>query len=185
MRSDDHFAKNRHTSIDKSTLNGRMDTVFGRAALVHRRASLISLAEECDGQWLKSLKLSPKSRVHIRSLMHIILECAMRWGIDETGRNPMSLVRITGATRKVKHRRALTRAQVQSVLNFLAEPFRTMVTIAVCLGLRTSEIMGLQWGRFQFHGRNSRNQTRRRYRLGRRGKDLLFLCNCNHAFGPR
>src|SRR6201981_3038204 len=26
------------------------------------------------------------------------------------------------------------------------EPFRTMVVIAICLGLRVSEILGLQWG---------------------------------------
>jgi len=101
-------------------------------------------------QWLKALTLSPKSRVHIRSLMHMVFECAMRWGIVEAGRNPMSFVRIKGATKKVRHRRALTIAQVQTVLNFLAEPFRTMITIAVCLGLRVSEIMGLQWGDFDF-----------------------------------
>jgi len=96
--------------------------------------------------WLKSLKtLSPKSRVHIRSLMHIIFDCAMRWGVMGVERNPMDLVRIKGATKKVRPRRALTVARVQAVLNFLAEPFRTMVTIAACLGLRVSEIMGLQW----------------------------------------
>jgi integrase len=100
--------------------------------------------------WLKSLKLSPKSRVHIRSLMHIIFECAMRWGIVEAARNPMGLVRIKGATKKVRPRCALTIAQVRTVLNFLAEPFRTMVTVAVCLGLRVSEIMGLQWEDFNW-----------------------------------
>ena len=103
--------------------------------------------------WLKSLTtLSPKSRVHIRSLMHIIFDCALRWGIEgmKFERNPMSLVRIKGATKKVRPHRALTVAQVQTVLTFLAEPFRTMVTIAVCLGLRVSEIMGLQWGDFNW-----------------------------------
>lgn len=103
--------------------------------------------------WLKSLtKLSPKSRVHIRGLMRIIFDCALRWGIEgmKFERNPMSLVRIKGATKKVRPRRALTVAQVQMVLTFLAEPCRTMVIIAVCLGLRVSEIMGLRWGDFNW-----------------------------------
>ena len=34
-----------------------------------------------------------------------------------------------------------------------AEPYRTMVLIAQCLGLRVSEIMGLQWGDFDFKKR--------------------------------
>jgi len=43
--------------------------------------------------WLKSLDLSPKSKTHIRSLMHSLLEFAMFDGSLAVGRNPISLVR--------------------------------------------------------------------------------------------
>ena len=36
------------------------------------------------------------------------------------------------------------------VLGELTEPYRTMVLIAACLGLRASEIIGLQWGDFNW-----------------------------------
>jgi len=34
-----------------------------------------------------------------------------------------------------------------------SEPYRTMVLVAQCLGLRISEILGLQWGDFNFQNR--------------------------------
>jgi len=42
-------------------------------------------------QWLRDLPLAPKSKVHIRSLMHLVLKCAERWGIIEIGKTPLLL----------------------------------------------------------------------------------------------
>jgi hypothetical protein len=42
--------------------------------------------------WLQSLNLSPKSKTHVRSLLHSLVEFAMWAGILTTGRNPISLV---------------------------------------------------------------------------------------------
>src|SRR6185437_11914712 len=41
--------------------------------------------------WLKGLNLAPKSKGHVRSVMHILFEWAMRWELMEYNRNPMSL----------------------------------------------------------------------------------------------
>jgi integrase len=41
-------------------------------------------------------------------------------------------------------------AQFFEMLKHLAEPYRTMVMVAQCTGLRISEILGLQWGDFDF-----------------------------------
>jgi integrase len=38
------------------------------------------------------------------------------------------------------------------LLPLIREPFRTMVLVAGCLGLRVSEIVALQWGDFDFPG---------------------------------
>lgn len=95
--------------------------------------------------WLRELPLSPKSKTHVRSLMHGLVEFAMWAGIIEAARNPMSLVQNKGATRRTKKPRSLTVEEFASLLNELREPFATMALLSVCLGLRISETMGLQW----------------------------------------
>ena len=45
-------------------------------------------------QWLRDLPLAPKSKTHVRGIMHPVFKCAERWGIVELGKNPVSLVRV-------------------------------------------------------------------------------------------
>jgi integrase len=45
-------------------------------------------------------------------------------------------------------------AEYFELLKHLDEPHRTMVLVAQCLGLRVSEILGLQWGDFSFENRS-------------------------------
>ena len=61
-------------------------------------------------------------------------------------RNPVSLVRNIGATRKVRKARSLTAEQFHALLRELQEPFGTMALLSVCLGLRFSETLALRWG---------------------------------------
>jgi integrase len=93
-------------------------------------------------KWLRSLRLAPKSKVNLRGLMHVIYQCARRWELTNT--NPIDLVRQEGGRRRIP--RVLSSQQIHLVLDRLAEPYRTMVLVAACLGLRVSEIIGLQWG---------------------------------------
>jgi len=95
--------------------------------------------------WLRELPLSPKSKTHVRSLLHGLVEFAMWSGILDISRNPVSLVRNIGATRKVRKARSLTAEQFHSLLRELQEPFGTMALLSVCLGLRFSEALALQW----------------------------------------
>jgi len=98
--------------------------------------------------WLPALPLSPKSKTHVRSLMHGLVEFAMWAGLLDISRNPISLVQNTGATRRVRKARSLTAEQFQALLKELLEPFATMALLCVCLGLRTSEALrsdGLTW----------------------------------------
>jgi hypothetical protein len=50
--------------------------------------------------WLRELPLSAKSKTHVRSLMHAIVEFAMWAGLLDVNRNPISLVRNVGATKR-------------------------------------------------------------------------------------
>jgi integrase len=95
--------------------------------------------------WLRDLPLSPKSKTHVRSLMHLLVEYAMWSGMLDVNRNPISLVRNTGATRKTRKTRSLSVDEFHSLLKELQEPFATMALVSVCLGLRVSETLALKW----------------------------------------
>lgn len=95
--------------------------------------------------WLQSLALSPKSKSHIRGLMHRLVDFAMWSGCIPTERNPLSLVTVKGATRRIRQPRSLTVAEYQEFAQHLDEPFRTMALLCVCFGLRISECLALKW----------------------------------------
>jgi integrase len=95
--------------------------------------------------WLRHLPLSPKSKTHVRSLMHGLVEFAMWAGLLGISRNPISLVQNNGATRRTRKARNLTVEQFHALLNELHEPFATMALLCVCLGLRISEALALRW----------------------------------------
>jgi integrase len=104
-------------------------------------------------QWLKELKHSPKTKSNIKGLLHRIFEYAMKWEILETQRNPMQLVEIKGVTKRVRKKVVLTVEQYQALLAELPYHIQVMVMIAMCLGLRISEIRALQWQDFDLKGR--------------------------------
>jgi integrase len=104
-------------------------------------------------QWLRDMPLAPKSKTHVRGIMHLVFKCAERWGVIELGKNPVSLVRVKNASKRLKRPRILEVGQFFELLKHLSEPYRTMVLVAQCLGLRVSEILGLQWGDFNFEER--------------------------------
>jgi integrase len=97
-------------------------------------------------QWLHSLPLAEKSKVNLRSLLHLLFQHGRRWEITDV--NPIDLVRQRGGRRSIP--RVLSVRDIRLVLGELTEPYRTMVLIAACLGLRASEIIGLQWGDFNW-----------------------------------
>lgn len=101
-------------------------------------------------QWFRDLQLAPKTKGNIRSLMHLIFTCAQRWCLIEMGKNPISLVRVKDCTKRLKRPRILTVEQFCLLTPHLKDPFRTMVMVAQCLGLRVSEIMALKWDDFDF-----------------------------------
>jgi integrase len=70
--------------------------------------------------------------------MHTLVAFAIWAGLLEMSRNPISLVKNKGATRKIRKARSLTTEQFHALLKDLHEPFATMALLCVCLGLRIS-----------------------------------------------
>jgi integrase len=95
---------------------------------------------------LAGLPLAAKTQTHIRGLMRSIFECAERWELIEMGKNPIDRVQVKGGSKRPSRPGSLTHAEFWKLLDHIPERFRTMVTVALCLGLRVSEIMGLSVG---------------------------------------
>jgi integrase len=104
-------------------------------------------------QWLKGLDLAPKSKGHLKNQMRIVFNCAMRWELLPYQANPMGFVRVRDVSKRVRQSVVLTIDQFRQVLEHIPEPYRTMCVVAGCLGLRISEVLGLQWRDFNWETR--------------------------------
>jgi integrase len=96
-------------------------------------------------QWLRSLPFA-EDEGQSEGLFHLVYQHGRRWELTDV--NPIDLVRQRGGRRSIPS--VLSVHDIRLVLEELTEPYRTMLLVAVCLGLRASEIMGLQWGDFNW-----------------------------------
>ncbi len=139
----------RHSSASKyrSWLTHHVQPKWGSVLIPNVKPLLVE-------EWLSGLDLAPKSKGHIRSIMHILFNWAMKWElIDLDKMNPMKLVRVEGSSKRLRQPRTLTVKEFRLLLERLEEPIRTMCIVAACLGLRASEVAGLQWGDFDWGNR--------------------------------
>jgi integrase len=105
-------------------------------------------------EWLESYAGSRQVKSHIRNLMHTLFQAALRWEMID--RNPVDLVR--QSRKRLKVPRVLTPVEFKALLAQLSEPYKTMVLTVACLGLRVSELLGLQWGDIDFENLTVRIQ---------------------------
>jgi integrase len=103
--------------------------------------------------WLQSLNLAPRSKAHLRGLLRTLWDFAM-WSRDiPVQRNPIELVTVKGATKRLKKPRSLTVDEFQRFIAHLQEPFRLMALLCVTFGLRISECLALKWSDIDWLGR--------------------------------
>ena len=121
-----------------SRFNNHILPKWGDKEITDVQARLVEL-------WLMSLTLAPKTRAHLRALLHQIWDYAMFRGDVPLERNPMELVTVKGATKRTRQPRSLTVEEFQKFVAELKEPVRTIAVVCVCFGLRISECLGLKW----------------------------------------
>lgn len=139
----------RHSSASKyrSWLRHHIQPKWGSVLIQNVKPLLVE-------EWLSGLDLAPKSKGHIRSIMHILFNWAMKWELMDLDKmNPMKLVRVEGSSKRLRQPRTLTVKEFRLLLERLEEPIRTMCIVAACLGLRASEVAGLRWGDFDWENR--------------------------------
>ena len=102
--------------------------------------------------WLKRLSLAPKSKSHLKNLMRVLFNAAMRWELISYQLNPMSLVRVKDGSKRKREPKTLSAEEFRQMVEHIPEPFRTMCIVAMCMGLRVSEILGLKWCDIDWEG---------------------------------
>jgi integrase len=122
----------------ESWLSVRILPKWGRCSITDLQARPVEV-------WLGSLALAPKSKVHIRGILSALWKFAM-WKQDVPLQvNPMSLVTVKDASKRIRQPRSLTVEQFRLLMSHLREPFRVMALVCVCFGLRVSECLALRW----------------------------------------
>jgi integrase len=107
-------------------------------------------------EWLKKMDAAPKTKGHVKALMHRLFEKAMLWEMVEWQRNPMQLVEIKGISKRQKKPIVLTVEQFYQILELLPQPYRTMAVVAQCTGLRAEEVLALEWQDIDFENLSMR-----------------------------
>ncbi|HKT90360.1 MAG TPA: site-specific integrase [Candidatus Sulfotelmatobacter sp.] len=100
--------------------------------------------------WLRKLAVAPKTKSHLRGLMYRLFEKAMLWELIPYERNPMGLVELKGVSKRLKPPRLLTEDEFVALVSQLVQPYKSMVLVAGCTGLRISEVLGLRWQAVDF-----------------------------------
>jgi integrase len=136
----DKLSKLRHSTqkANNSWLRGYVEPVWGERLITELHPRPVVL-------WLESLRLAPKTRGHIRELLHRLVDYAMWCGSIPVGTNPISLVTVRGSSKRQKQPRCLSVEEFHLLSRHLREPFKTMVLLQLCLGLRVSELLALRW----------------------------------------
>lgn len=96
--------------------------------------------------------MAAKTKGHLKQFMHRLFSKAMYWRFMPREINPISLVELRGVTRRRKRPMILSPEQYHALLGLLIEPYRSMVIVAMSLGLRVSELLALKWSDFDFDG---------------------------------
>ena len=155
VKINNHSSPNVRTLVEQyrvEKMPQRLDTSRGYDSWIHvhilpkwAERSITDLQARPVEMWLESLPLAPKSKVHIRGIISSLWNFAM-WKQDIPMQvNPISLVTIKGASKRIRQPRNLTVEQFRLLVSHLKEPFATMARLCICLGLRISECLALKW----------------------------------------
>lgn len=123
----------------RSVLKSHIRPKWGEAKL--RKVKTVAVED-----WLSSYDASTPTKGHIREIMHLIFQAALRW--EMVDKNPIDLVR--QSKKRIKEITVLTITEFWSLMAELKGFYKTMVLTAVCLGLRTCELLSLRWGDVNF-----------------------------------
>src|SRR5260370_12468974 len=83
--------------------------------------------------------------IKLMSLMSVVFNDEMRWELIPYQLRPMSLVRVKDGSKRMREPRVVSVDEFLRISERIPEPFRTMCIVAMWMGFRVSEILGLKW----------------------------------------
>lgn len=96
--------------------------------------------------WIRELELAPTTKASIRSVMSVCYDlAALHEFVPPMEKNPMTLIKIKGVSKRQKKIPQITVEDFQRLLRRLPELLKIMVFVDGCLGLRISELLALKW----------------------------------------
>src|SRR5271157_5496478 len=132
-------------AADTATILQSMSCPSGVPSISAQSSRWPSIVGSSPCPWRKRPSLTSKASCGRCSSTPCCARCLKR------SATPMDLVRITGGTLREEDPIVLTPEQFRRLLcNIITEPHRTMVIVAICLGLRRSELAGLKWSDFDW-----------------------------------
>ncbi len=88
-------------------------------------------------------ELSQESVKKIRNVLSSVLSAAVRYGL--LVQNPVHGLKLPRLRKASRSKPFITQEQFLVLVELIAEPYATMVYVAVYTGLRVSELIGLRW----------------------------------------
>ena len=123
----------------KSVLKIHLLPVFGKS-------SLRDVSPQAVQRYLSSLaesELGDEARDKNRDVLSSVMKSAVQFGY--LTKNPVEGLRLPPAKRGRRNKPYLTLEQLETLVNSIAEPYASMVFVAMYTGLRVSELIGLKW----------------------------------------
>lgn len=128
-----------HQNRYRGILKNYLLPAFGDALL--RDMTALCLQHYLTG--LGRLNLSHESNDKIRDCLSSVMGSAKRYGMILT--NPVEGLRLPASKRGRSQKPHISPAQFNALVQLIAEPYATMVYVAVFTGLRVSELAALKW----------------------------------------
>jgi integrase len=122
-----------------SVMKNHLVPVFGQSCL----RDLTPLAVQRFLSGMADSELSHESRDKIRDVLSSILGSAVQYGL--LVKNPVEGLRLPPPKRGKRIKPYIPPNIFEGLLKLIAEPYATMVYVAVYTGLRASELIGLRW----------------------------------------
>lgn len=122
-----------------SVMKNHLVPAFGQSCL----RDLTPLAAQRFLSGMADSELSHESRDKIRDVLSSILGSAVQYGL--LVKNPVEGLRLPPPKRGKRIKPYIPPNMFEGLLKLIAEPYATMVYVAVYTGLRASELIGLRW----------------------------------------
>jgi integrase len=129
----------------EGVIKNHLMPTFGRLCL----RDLTPLAVQKFLTGMAKSELSHESRDKIRDVLSSILGSAVEYGL--LVKNPVDGLRLPPDKRGKRVKPYIAPDRFAALIELIAEPYSTMVFVAVYTGLRVSELVGLRWGDIHEH----------------------------------